>query len=330
MGFEFKVFTVFSWLFLRKRGFKKRDGFCYTEDMVKKIGLVILAIVILVFLLGFLKGLRLGLGVDFSKQYPAANVKNLGFEKKKTGTLFTIYYHPESETNANKSLAVLEQAGLPLFKKYLGLEPKETSVFLITSLDEYVKKADFPGGKENVQIGDGSVSNGKIFFYRPFEEERLGKTEGMIVHEGTHGVVTQFLGEEGKKFLPGFLNEGLAHYLEYVYKDGPNFKPQEQIYHFDLLAKGVKTGEPKLLSLAELGQKCDNYISDETLNFLCRGQGTYTVWSLVKTYQEDILGKFLRDLKQNQDWQKSLTNLTGKPLNLLGQEILDQLKLMVK
>lgn len=306
---------------------------------MKKIVSTVLIIVILVFLFGFLKGLRFGRDqiifnkpakVDFSKQYPSADFKNLGFEKKKTDTLFTIYYHPESETNANKSLAVLEQAGLPLFKKYFGLEPKETSVFLITSLDEYVKKADFPGGKENVQIGDGSVSNGKIFFYRPFEEERPGKTEGMIVHEETHAVVTQFLGEEGKRFLPGFLNEGLAHYLEYVYKDGPNFKPQEQIYHFDLLEKGVKTGEPKLLSLSELGQKCDNYIFDETTNFLCRGQGTYTVWYLTKTYGEDFWGKFLMDLKPNKDWQKSLTNLTGKPLETLGQEILNNLKLMFR
>ncbi len=297
---------------------------------MKKIVLAVLAFLILVFLFGFLKGPRLGSGVDFSKQYSASDVQYLGFEKKKTGISFIVYYHPEKETNANKSLAVLEQAGLPLFKKYLGLEPKEISVFVITSLDEYVKKADFPGGLGNVQVGDGSVSNGKIFFYRPFEEERPGKTEGMIVHEGAHAVVTQFLGEERKRFLPGFLNEGLAHYLEYVYKDGPNFKPQEQIYHFDLLEKGVKTGEPKLLSLSELGQKCDNYISDETLNFLCRGQGTYTVWSLAKTYGGDFWGKFLLDLRQNQDWQKSLTNLTGKPLNLLGQEIQDQLKLMVK
>src|SRR4030042_6186678 len=105
---------------------------------MKKIFLIILAIVILGFLFFFLRGLRFGSGqpifkkatkIDFSKQYPSSDADYLGFEKKKTGTLFTIYYHPESETNANKSLAVLEQGGLPLFKKYFGLKPGQTVVF---------------------------------------------------------------------------------------------------------------------------------------------------------------------------------------------------------
>ncbi len=306
---------------------------------MKKIILIILAVAVLVVLFIFLKGLRFGSGqgifkksskVNFSQQYPATEANYPGFEKKKTGTFFVVYYHPESEANANKSLAVMEQTGLPLFKTYLGFEPKKISIFLITSIDEYIQKADFPGGKENVQIGDGSVSNGNIFLYRPFEEDTSGKTEGMIVHEGVHAVINQFLGEEGRKNLPGFINEGLAHYLEYVYKDGPNFKPQEQIYHFDLLEKGIKTGEPKILSLTELGQKCDNYIFDENLNFLCRGEGTYTVWYLVKNQGENFWGKFLIDLKQNQNWQKALINLTGKSLEKLGQEIVDNLKSSLK
>ncbi len=299
---------------------------------MKKVALVILALaaVIIIFLL--LKGppSESGTKIDNTKEYPASAADIAGFEKKKTGSAFVVYYHPQDEIKANKSLAVLEQAGLPLFKKYLGLEPQPISVYITTSVDEYVKIADFPGGRENVQVGDGSAPNGKIYLYKPFDETVPGKTGGVIIHEGTHAVMFQYLGQDKMQFLPGFINEGLAYYLEYIFKAGPDFKPLEQIYHADFLISGVKTGEPKILNLTELGQKCDNYIFDETLNFLCRGQGTYTVWSMQQKYGENFWQKFLTSLKQNQDWQKSLTDLTGKTLNDTGQEILDQLQSSVK
>ncbi len=296
---------------------------------MKKIALVGLALAALVLLFILVKKPPAG-PISYSKEYPSAAADIAGFEKKKTGSAFVVYYHSEDETNANKSLAVLEQAGLPLFKKYLGLEPQPIPVYLATSVDEYVRIADFPGGKENVQIGDGSAPMGKIYLYKPFDDKTPGKVEGMIVHEGVHAAIFQFLGGNKIRFLPGFLNEGLAHYLEYVFKAGPDFKPLEQIYHVDLLTKGVKTGEPKLLSLPELGQKCEGYIGEEILNFLCRGQGTYTVWYIAKTYKESAWGEFLADLKQSESWQKSLSDLTGKTPGELGQEIYDHLKSSVK
>jgi len=33
--------------------------------------------------------------------------------------------------------------------------------------------------------------------------------------------IYQLLGQDIIRYLPGFLNEGLAHYLEYVFKAGP-------------------------------------------------------------------------------------------------------------
>lgn len=300
--------------------------------MVKKTALVIIALVALILVFFLIKGppSKSSIKIDYSKEYPKASVDITGFEKKKTGSAFVAYYHPKDEVKANKSLAVLEQAGLPLYKKYLGLEPQQIPVYLTTSLDEYVKIANFPGGRENVQVADGSAPMGKIYLYKPFDETTPGKTEGMIIHEGAHAAIFQFLGQDKTRFLPGFLNEGLAYYLEYVFKAGPDFKPLEQIYHADLLSKGVKTGEPKILSLSELGQNCEGYISEETLNFLCRGEGTYAVWFIQKNYGENAWGNFLINLKQNQDWQKSLSDLTGKTLSELGQEILDQLKSSVK
>lgn len=268
--------------------------------------------------------------IDYSHEYPSTTAKAAGFELEKTGSDFVAYYHPDDDNNANKVLAVLEQGGSALYNEYLGFEPKDIPVYLATSVDEYVKIADFPGGKENVRVGDGSAPNGKIYFYKPFDDTRHGKTEGMIIHEGVHATIFQFMGTEKIQYLPGFLNEGMAHYLEYVFKAGSGFDPLDQIYHSDLLINGAKTGNPKLLGLEELAQKCEGYISDDTLNFLCRGQGTYTVWYIKETYGEEVLGKFLMNLKQTQNWQNALNNATGKTTSQLEQEIQDNLKSRVE
>lgn len=83
-------------------------------------------------------------------------------KKKKTGSGFTAYYHAGDETNANKALAVLEQAGMTLYKEYLGYEPKNIPAYLAVSVKEYVKIADFPGGESNVEIGAGSAPGVKF------------------------------------------------------------------------------------------------------------------------------------------------------------------------
>ncbi len=263
--------------------------------------------------------------VDYSHEYPASSSDIAGFEMKKTGSNFLVYYHSEDDKNANKALAVLEQAGMLLYQKYLGFSNQNISVFLASDIDEYVRIADFPGGKENVAVGDGSAPNGKIYVYRAFQEGISGKTEGMLIHEGVHASIYQFL--EGKmQFLPGFLNEGFAHYIEFVFKAGENFSPLSQIYHSDLLIQGIETGTPKILSLDELAQECEGYISEDTLNFLCRGEGTFAIWYINKNYGEQALNNFLAGLKQTRDWQTALSSATGKTISQLGQEINDNLK----
>lgn len=271
-----------------------------------------------------------GFQVDYSLDYPASAANVSGFEMKKSGSSFVVYYHTGDETNANKALAVLEQGGLSLYKKYLGFEPGGIPVYLASTADEYVRIADFPGGKEHVEAGDGSSPNGRIYLYKPFDDTRPGKTEGMVIHEGVHAAIYQFLGQDRIQYLPGFLNEGSAHYLEYVFKAGPKFGPLDQIYHSDLLINGIKTGNPKLLGLEELAQKCDGYIGEETLNFLCRGQGTYTIWYINEKYGGKAQGRFLTDLKQTRNWQKALSNVTGKTTSQLEKDIQDSLKSMVE
>lgn len=268
--------------------------------------------------------------IDYSYEYPVSEANIVSFEKKKTGLSFTAYYHPGDETNANKALAVLEQKGIPLYKEYLGYEPKNIPAYLAASVKEYVKIADFPGGESNVELGAGSAPQGKIYLFKPFNDAIPERVEGMIIHEGVHAAVYNFLGQDKMGSFPGFLNEGLAHYLEYVFKAGPEFDPLDQIYHADLLIKGSKTGNPQLLSMEELAQKCEGYIAEENLNFLCRGQGSYVIWYLNKAHGKETIGKFLKDLKQTSDWKKSLSNVTEKTVTQLNQEVWADLKLAVE
>jgi len=301
-----------------------------------KILIGILALVILAFIIFFgLKGSpddsykQNSYLVNYSYEYLTSTSDISGFEYKKIGSGFVIYYHNDSEINANKALAILEQRGVDLYRRYLGIEPKDIPVFLTTDIDEYVRVAEFPGGKENVQVGDGSAPNGKIYIYKPFEESDHDKTEGMIIHEGVHAVLYQFFGPYNMKNLPGFLNEGFAHYIEFVLKAGPDFNPLDQIYHSDLLVSSIQTGSPKLLSLDELGEKCEGYIAEEELNFLCRAQGTFTIWHINKNYDQETLQNFLIDLKESKDWKESLSNATGKTTSQFGEEIREQLKQII-
>jgi len=298
-----------------------------------KVLLIIVAILVLgglaVFFLGTVKkGGKVSV-LASPTSYPQSASDQTGFEAKKSSSYYTVYYHAGDEANADKTLAVLDKAVGELYQKYLGITPPNTQVYLTQTVDEYVKVADFPGGANNVQVGDGSAPNGKIYLYKPFDDPKKG--EGVIVHEGTHAALWSFFGGgQGMEKLPGFLNEGLAYQIEFVYRAGANYDPLKEIYFADLLEKGIKTGEPRLMSLAELAKNCEGYISDEIKNGLCRGQGTYTVWYLVKNYGNDVWAKFLADLKTSGDWQKSLEAVSGKNISQLGQEINEQLKNMVK
>lgn len=261
--------------------------------------------------------------------YPATASDQAGFEMKKTSPYYTVYYHTGDDANADKTLSVLDSAVTNLYQKYLGITPQNTPVYLAQTVDEYVKIADFPGGAGNVAVGDGSAPNGKIYLYKPFDDPKKG--EGVIVHEGTHAALWSFFGGgEAMSKLPGFLNEGLAYFAEFVHKSGPDFDPFKEIYFADLLRKAATTGNPPLMSLDELGKNCEGFISDETRNGLCRGQGTFIVWYLADTYGENFWARFLVDLKTSGDWQKSLEKNSTKDIDQLGQEIDQALKNMVK
>lgn len=302
-----------------------------------KVLLVIIAIIvvaaIVIFVLGTIKGKEeastLPAANVTASSYPVSASDQSGFEQKKTSPYYTVYYHTGDDTNADKTLTVLDKAVADSYKKYYAITPQNTLVYLTLSVDEYVKVADFPGGASNVSVGDGSAPSGKIYLYKPFDDPKKGA--GVIVHEGSHAALWGFFGSgENMEKLPGFLNEGMAYHVEYILNAGAGYDPIEEIYFADLLKKAAKTGSPALMSLDDLGKNCEGYINEEAKNGLCRGQGTFTVWYMAKNYGEDFWARFLADLKTTGDWQKSLEKISGKTLNQLGQEIDNSLKSMLK
>ncbi len=310
-----------------------------------KVVLVVLAIVVavgaVIFVMGTIKGKKEGSTSPStnisSSSFPVSVSDQSGFESKKSSAYYTVYFHTGDDANADKTLTVLDKAVADLFQKYLGITPQNTLVYLAQSVDEYVKIAEFPGGASNVKVGDGSAPNGKIFLYKPFDDPDKGR--GVIVHEGTHAALWGFFGgpstdsgQGGQAMdkLPGFLNEGMAYNAEFIFNAGVDYDPLKEIYFADLLTRAANTGNPPLMSLDELGKNCEGYISDETRNGLCRGQGTFTVWYMAENFGADFWSKFLVDLKTSGEWQKSLEKISAKSLNDLGTAIDNSLKSLVK
>lgn len=298
-----------------------------------KVLLIVLAVVIVAgFIIFFMGTVKKGEEISTSPKpasqsspSPATQSDQTGFDLKKSNQYYTVYYHAGDEANADKTLSLLDEAVTNLYQKYLGITPQDTHVYLTTSVEEYVKEAAFPGNAENVKVGDGSAPYGNIYVYKPYDDP--GKGKGVIIHEGTHAALWEFLGGgQNMENLSGFLNEGLAYHMEYIYKSGANYDPIKEIYFADLLKQAAKTGNPSLMSLDELGQNCEGYISDQNRDGLCRGQGTFVVWYMAKNYGEDFWKKFLVDLKLSRDWAQSLQTISGKNLNDLGTDIDKSLK----
>lgn len=302
-----------------------------------KILLIIVAILIVAGVIFFLGTVKKGEDISSSPPpiSPSAGAvtssDQSGFDLKRSNQYYTVYFHKGDESNADKTLAVLNDSVNNLYNKYLGITPKDTPVYLTSTVEEYVKVADFPGGGENVKVGDGSAPGGKIYLYKPFDDPDKG--EGVIVHEGTHAALWNFLGGgQNMESLSGFLNEGLAYHMEYIYNAGADYKPMREIYFSDLMKKAANSGNPSLMSLDELGQNCEGYVSDSTKDGLCRGQGTFIVWYMAKNYgdpsgaEASFWSEFLIDLKLSKDWAQSLQTISGKSITDLGTEIDSDLK----
>lgn len=296
--------------------------------LISLAGLIVVAV--LIFVLGTVRtGRPSSSSSKPPSSNPAASSDVSGFELKKSNNYYTVYYHTGDDTNADKTLTLLDKAVTDYYQKYYGITPQNTPIYLAKTVEEYVKIADFPGGAANVQIGDGSAPNGKIYLYKPFNDPQKG--EGVIVHEGTHAAINWFLGGgQQMEKMPGFLNEGMAYNAEYIYNAGTDYDPLKEIYYTDLLKRAAKTGSPALMSLEELGKNCTGYISDSDRNGLCRGEGSFIVWYMVDKYGNDFWAKFLTELKSSDSWQASLEKISGKNINQLGQEIDDTLKTQTK
>lgn len=260
--------------------------------------------------------------VKEDKGYPVSASAEAEFELQQRGPHFSVYFHTGDEMNAGKTVQFLNEVAAPLYTIHLGLSPNDIRVFLTTTAQEYIERADFPGGAQNVQVGDGSVPTPDIYYYRPFERADTEEIEPVLAHEGTHATLRQYLGEDRFAALPSFLNEGIAHYVEYIHGNRADFDPVEETGLEEVVEETGKGLQP----LEQLATLCQGYVADQAFNELCRAQGTYAVWLLVNQSDRTAINRFLTELKSGKDWQVSWQIVSGKTPSDFTQAIKDDLE----
>jgi hypothetical protein len=263
--------------------------------------------------------------IDPAVTYPFSVSEKAGFTMKKNGPHFTVYYHNDDDSDADRTLTVLEQAGVPLYQHYFGYEPSGIMILLTGSVDEYIAQSRYPGESRNVIPGSGNVRDGMIILFKPFGSDEPGHSDGMIVHEGSHAALYRYLGPDGYSHLPDFLDEGLAHHAEYVLIKGPAYDPLATIHGADILIQSLRTGSPYMMTLDQLARRCGSY---GELSYQCRTQGTYTVWYVEQTYGNHAWAQVLATLNATHDWEESLSGVTGKTTGELGRDIVGNMTAM--
>jgi hypothetical protein len=251
---------------------------------------------------------------------------NPDFDEERTGRGFRVFSHAGDTANADQTATFLEKTAFPFYQKNLGLTPSGINVYLTTTAEEYLTRAHFPGGLANIQIGDGSVPDDHIYFYRPFDDPTPGKTEEVMIHEGVHATLRQVLGPAAFATLPTFLNEGIAHYVETLFAEGKDFTPIEDVPFNDLLIQAAMTNNSPLIPLTEVEAKCAGFVADQTTNGLCRGEGVYFVWLLVKNHGPTIPRLLIESLQETLNWTQSLEAVTGTTLQIWNGRLLETIK----
>jgi hypothetical protein len=265
------------------------------------------------------------------------------------GQHFIVFYHYGDDEDAANVLAVLEQEGVPLFRRYLGTEPAGIPVYLATEAGEYERLSGKPGGMPAVSAGDTSVNNGSIFLYRPASCMRSCRqaiplflcgawyacnplvvteprtpdcresciTPYRVIWAGAYASIQQYLGQDQVQDLPYFLREGMAKYVEYQYRSpctGPDFQ---------LSSFAPRTnGQPVLLTADLMERRCRWYTNDIQLATFCREETVYVLGYLDATYGPDTMASLVPEVKRTHDWRAAVRNATGRDTNELWQEII--------
>ena len=280
---------------------------------------------------------------------------NTGVTLNLTGPHFTICYPAGDDADAQSVLSLLEGTAAPRIEEDLGLEPTVIPVYIATTAEEYARVSGIPGDIPPGGAGAGSVNNGTLYLYIPEDTTISCQQEPRAFHYGAKSAVLMIFEPKsgyhscintkalvwgatyatlrrnfgpGGQILPGFFWYGLAHYEEYRAVAGPDFYPFDYIIGSDVLETGAHTGTPPLMTLDQLSRRCGGH--DSTLDALCQGEGTYTIWYLNERYGKDSSRRFLVDLGRTHNWQASLQNVTGKDTGDLSREILESLHRMAE
>jgi hypothetical protein len=271
-----------------------------------------------------------------------------GFEMMTGGPHFTVFYHTGDEMDAEAILAFLEREGVPLYKKYLGIEPSGIRVYLSTDPEEYSTVSGYPGGKRTVSEGAVSVYYGRIYLFmparstlacrynNPLQSPRAGSSPPLfrpwpgsraclntrgLIWGGAGASISQYL-EDDERCLPRFLREGIGRYVEYAFLSGQAARPRNRsadtLSSIYALQPG---GTPALMNSDQLERRCSGYTNDEHLENLCREVAVYAVSYISERYGQQTMISFLPELKKTHDWKTALRQVTGQDSGTLWRDI---------
>lgn len=271
---------------------------------------------------------------------PVVTAAPEGFQMKMAGPHFSVFYIPGKEADTKAVLAILEKEGVPLYQKHLGIEPFKIPVYLAFEPEEYLTSSGYPFERGAVSPGSVSVNGGNIYAYmparsnpvcrlpgpflpegpwyavsalcRPYEGSRSCINGRGVVWAGASASVVQYLGPEDVRYLPYFLREGMARYVEYRYIAGPAFNPENQINGVIGLFPNATDGLPALMGADMMERRCSWPTGDWQLSTICREEAAYAVGYINEGYGQDMFASFLPELKKTHDWRAALSNVTGR------------------
>jgi hypothetical protein len=91
----------------------------------------------------------------------------LDFPWQITGSHFIVFFYTGDEVDAGAILAILEHAGVPMYREYFGTGPTQIVVFIETSPEKYTRLSGYPEESWSVSPGAVSVNYGQIFINQP-------------------------------------------------------------------------------------------------------------------------------------------------------------------
>ncbi len=281
-----------------------------------------------------------------------------GYMVNATAPHCTVFYIIGREEQAGAVIALMEREAVPLYQRYLGIEPSGIPVYLAYEPEDYVARSGYPFDPASVSPGAVSSYNGIVYAYMPapstlcslpplflrFGEPwhvvstlkqpygywgkectiyERGVNDPGIVWAGAWEAVSRYLGPDDIRSLPYFLHEGMAYDIGNRYLAGPSFDPEGRIGGVTHLFSKTADGRPALMSAEMMERRCNWPTSDQNLAAMCQAESVYAIEYIFMSgrYGQETPAAFLAELKKTHDWRAALANVTGDDAELVWKEM---------